>query len=149
MKAVYLFDYLYYNRVIDTIDYKHWRGSSTMTTLAIDQKKLISIVSTDVPLQACPIGTHLFIKKDMYNRYDKKALSALVKHKKTGKWTFIGYVAAKKEYLPENGLNNADLYDLLDPMKLAVNGKVVAKRDVIFSYGQTATSLVVEVDLGR
>lgn len=113
------------------------------------QKVVISVVSKDLPLQSCPIGTHVFIKKDKYNRYDKKALSVLVKHKKTEKWTFIGYVAANPDYISENGINNTALYDLLDPVRLAANGTVVDKMEVVYPFGQVATALIVEVDLQK
>lgn len=119
-----------------------------MSTVVKSPKKVIvSVVSKDIPLASCPIGTTLFIKKDKYNRYDDKALSVLVKHKKTGKWTFIGYVAANPDYISEGGVDNSTLYDLLDPVKLAANGTVVGKMEVTYPFGQNATALIVEVNL--
>lgn len=116
-----------------------------MTTVA--SKVVVSIVNKDMPLDSCPLGTHVFIVKDSRNKYDDKALSALVKHKKTGKWTFIGYVAANENYIPIEGIDNAKLHDLLDTEKMVANGRVVDKMPVIFPYGQEATALIVEIKL--
>jgi hypothetical protein len=112
----------------------------------VQSKITVSVVSTEFPLEKCPIGTHLFIKKDNRNNYDEKAMSVLVKHKTNRTWTFIGFVAAKKDYIVENGISNSELYDLLDPIKLAANGKVIDHKHIVYPYGQEATALVVEVD---
>lgn len=119
------------------------------TNVKTPEKVIVSVVSKDLPLDNCPIGTHVFIKKDKYNRYDDKALSVLVKHKKTGKWTFIGYVAANPDYISDEGIDNKTLYGLLDPVKLAANGTVIDKMNVTYPYGQVATALIVEVDLQK
>lgn len=116
---------------------------------AVPTKVVVSVVSKDLPLHNCPIGTHLFIKKDMRNRFDEKAMSVLVQHKRTGKWTFIGYVAANHDYIPAEGIDNATLHDLLDPEKLIANGIVVDKMNVVYPFGQEATALVVEIELRR
>lgn len=110
-------------------------------------KVIVSVVSKDVPLAHCPIGTRVIIKKDYYNKVDKKALSVLVKHKKTKKWTFIGFVSAKKYYTPPEGITNDKLHDLLDPKNPTCFGVVVDKIDVVFPYGLMSTALVVEIDL--
>lgn len=116
-------------------------------SIAVNQKAVVSVVSKDMPLDSCPIGTEVWIKRDRYNKVDKKAMSVLVRHKRTEKWTFIGYVAAKPEYIPAEGINNAQLYDLLNPNKLSIGGVVVGKRQVSFPNGLIVTALVVEVNL--
>jgi|HigsolmetaAR206D_1030411.scaffolds.fasta_scaffold00003_182 hypothetical protein len=115
----------------------------------IARKVVVSVVSRDMPLEACPIGTRVFIKKDYQNQVDDKALSVLVRHKKTGKWTFIGYVAANPNYTPPEGITNDRLYDLLDSDRPACSGTVVGKMDVVFPFGMVTTALVVEIDLEK
>ena len=118
-----------------------------MSTIA--QKVVVSVVSKNIPLIHCPLGTNLFIKKDEKNRYDDKALSVFARHKNTGKWTFIGYVANNPEYIPLEGIDNVRLHGLLSERKGVCNGKVVEKMDVVYPYGAVATALVVEIDLTK
>lgn len=115
----------------------------------VARKVVVSVVSLDVPLELCPNGTKVFIKKDYRNTVDDKALSVLVRHKKTGKWTFIGYVAANPNYLPPEGITNDKLYDLLDSDRPACSGTVVDKIEVVFPFGMIRTALVVEIDLEK
>lgn len=110
------------------------------------EKLVVSVVSKDIPLIKCPIGEKLFIKKDKGNRYDAKALSVFVKHKTTGKWTFIGYVANNPEYIPLEGVANTMLHEALGEKDNCI-GTVSEKMDVVYPYGLIVTALVVEVDI--
>jgi len=111
-----------------------------------ETKVLVSVVSKDIPLETCPIGTRLVIRKEMKNPVDPKALPVYVQHKRTGKWVFLGYVAANPDYVPEDGINNAKLFDLMGPTTYGVIGEVVDKMQVVFPYG-VSTALLVEVPL--
>lgn len=115
----------------------------------VQSKVVVSVVSIDMPLENCPIGKKVLIKKDYWNEVDDKALSVLVKHKRTGKWTFIGYVAANRNYIPVEGVTNEELYNLLDPENPICMGTVVDKRTIIFPYGKITTALIVEVDFDK
>lgn len=108
-------------------------------------KVIVSVVSKDIPLEKCPINTTLYIKKQKDNPVDPKALAVFVRHKRTGKPTFIGYVAANPDYLPDSGIDNKKLFDLMGQRRDMVIGQVVDKMQVVFPYGMS-TALVVEVN---
>lgn len=116
-----------------------------MTTLS-PQKVTVSVVSKDMPLERCPIGTQLLIRKEEKNQVDPKALAVSVRHKKTGKWTFIGYVATNPDFLPDDGINNRELFDLLGEKRKLIFGTVVDKKQVVFPY-DVRWALMTEVEL--
>lgn len=118
-------------------------------TTDVQTKAVVSVVSIDVPLERCPIGKQVLIRWDYRNEVDDKALAVLVKHKRTGKWTPIGYVAANRNYILTEGMTNEELYGFLDPEKPTCVGTVIGKRTIVFPYGKITTALDVEVDLSR
>lgn len=118
-----------------------------MTTAVLSKVK-VSVISKDMPLEKCEIGTELYIKKDVENQFDPKALSVFVRHKRTGRWTFIGYVAANPDFVPDDGINNAKLFDLLGQEQKGTYATVVDKMQVVFPY-DVKIALVVDVELDK